>query len=262
VTENQMGGVRTAARDEGSEVAQHARQAASQVGNTVADQAAQVRRETAHQARNVVSDVRERVAAEAEDQATRVSKQLGRIADELGEMAGTASPGSMTAGAIRSAADTSRQAARFLDERGAQGLLDSARDYARRKPGTFLLGAAVAGFLVGRVAKSATGGQSQGQRQGGVVPVASERAGVAPEYGTEYGASATPAYGTSTTEYSETASPGYGQTSTSGYGQTSDPEYGQTTPGYSQPQTPPQSAPLTPSATPPNPSAGVPHVEP
>jgi hypothetical protein len=197
VTENQMGGVRTAARDEGSEVAQHAREAAGQVGGTVADQAAHVTRETADQARHVVHNVRERVAAEAEEQAVRVSKQLGRIADELGEMAGAAPSSSMTAGAIRSAADTSRQAARFLDERGAQGLLDSARDYARRKPGTFLLGAAVAGFLVGRVAKSATGGQSQGagrqQPQGGVVPVASERADVTPEYDAPaYGAPLTP----------------------------------------------------------------------
>lgn len=131
-----------------------------------------------------------------------MSKQLGRIADELGEMASTASPDSMSAGAIRSAADTSRQAARFLDERGAQGLLDSARDYARRKPGTFLLGAVVAGFLVGRVAKSATGGgQDQGRQpsQGGVVPVASERAGLTPDYAQPpapaYNDVPTPAYG-------------------------------------------------------------------
>jgi hypothetical protein len=71
VTENQMGGVRTAARDEGSEVAQHAREAA-------------VTRETADQARHVVHNVRERVAAEAEEQAVRVSKQLGRIAERAG----------------------------------------------------------------------------------------------------------------------------------------------------------------------------------
>lgn len=178
MTENQMG----------------AEEAARQVGNTVADQAGYVTRETREQARHVVADVRERVAAEAEEQALRVSKQLGRIADELGEMAGAAPSSSMSAGAIRSVADTSRQAARFLDERGAQGLLQSARDYARRKPGTFLLGAAVAGFLVGRVAKSATG-DSQGQRQqGGVMPVAAERADVTPDYSAapDYGAPLTP----------------------------------------------------------------------
>ena len=203
MTEYQTTGVRAAARDESSEVAQHAREAAGQVGSTVADQASHVTRETAQQARHVVQDVRERVAAEAEQQALRVSKQLGRIADELGEMASTASPGSMSAGAIRGVADTSRQAARFLDERGAQGLLDSARDYARRKPGTFLLGAAVAGFLVGRVAKSATGGD-QGRSpqdqtpqyqapQGGVTPVAADRPDVTPDYGTPLTPSASPA---------------------------------------------------------------------
>ncbi|MCR3750763.1 hypothetical protein [Lentzea californiensis] len=201
MTENQMGGVRTAARDEGIEVAQHAKEAVGQVGSTVREQASQVTQETAAQARHVVRDVRERVAAEAEDQAQRVSKQLGRIADELGQMAGNAPSDSMSAGAIQSAADTSRQAARFLDERGAQGLLDSARDYARRKPGTFLLGAAVAGFLVGRVAKSATGGggEQQGQhaQQGGVVPVTSERTDVpvVPERAgapTDFGAPLTP----------------------------------------------------------------------
>ena len=201
MTENQMGGVRTAARDEGFEVAQHAKDAAGQVGSTVRDEAAHVTRETAAQARHVVRDVRERVVAEAEEQATRVSKQLGRIADELGDMAGNAPSSSMSAGAIRSAADTSRQAARFLDERGAQGLLDSARDYARRKPGTFLLGAAVAGFLVGRIAKSATGGdqsqprqsQPQSQPQGGFVPVAAERSDVTPDYGAPLPASTAPA---------------------------------------------------------------------
>jgi hypothetical protein len=236
VTENQMGGVRTAARDEGTEVAQHAREAAGQVGSTVREQATQVTRETADQARHVVRDVRERVASEAEQQATRVSKQLGRIADELIDMARTAPPDSMTAGAIQSAADTSRQAARFLDERGAQGLLDSARDYARRKPGTFLLGAAVAGFLVGRVAKSATGGgQNQGQQrsQGGVVPVTSERADVAPEYG----APVTPQYGT---QYESQYEP-------------------RSEPRYEQPPTPAYGTPLTPNAAP---APGVPHDEP
>ncbi|MFD5830305.1 hypothetical protein [Lentzea sp. NPDC060358] len=196
MTENQTGGVRAAAGNEVSEVARHAEEAAGRVGGTVSDQAARVTHETADQARRIVGDVRERVAAEAEQQATRVSKQLGRIADELGGMAGNAPPDSLSAGAIQGVADTSRQAARFLDERGAQGLLDSARDYARRKPGTFLLGAAVAGFLVGRVAKSVTGGNQGEQRPqggGGVVPVAAERPDPAPDRGADYATG--PGYG-------------------------------------------------------------------
>lgn len=152
--ENQVGAVRETAQQEGTAVAQHARQAAGEVRATARDQVGQVAHEATGQAKHVVSDLRDRVAAEAEDQAKRVSRQIDRIADELGTMADGSGPDSMTAGALRQVSDAGRQAARYLDERGARGLLDSAQDFARRKPGTFLIGAAVAGFLVARAAKS------------------------------------------------------------------------------------------------------------
>lgn len=170
MTENQMGAVRGAAKEEGAAVAQHARQAAGDVGSTAGEQVRQVAQTAGTQARHAVHDVRERVVGEAEQQAQRVSQQLNRLADELSSMAEGSSQ-SMAAGAIRQVADTSRQAARFIDERGARGMLDSAQDFARRKPGAFLLGAAVAGFLVGRIAKSAGGQSGQGDvQQAGQVP--------------------------------------------------------------------------------------------
>ncbi|WP_158850818.1 hypothetical protein [Saccharothrix deserti] len=151
---NQVGAVRETAGQEGTAVAQHARQAAGEVSATAREQAGQVAQEATGQAKHVVRDMRERVAGEAEDQARRVSRQIDRIADELGTMADNSGPDSMTAGTLRQVSDAGRQAARYLDERGARGLLDSAQDFARRKPGTFLIGAAVAGFLVARAAKS------------------------------------------------------------------------------------------------------------
>jgi hypothetical protein len=154
VDENQVGAVRETAQQEGTAMAQHARQAAGDVGATARAQAGQVAHEATGQAKHVARDMRERVADEAEEQARRVSRQINRIADELGTMADGSGPDSLTAGALRQVADTSRQAARYLDERGARGLLDSAQDFARRKPGTFLIGAAVAGFMVARAAKS------------------------------------------------------------------------------------------------------------
>lgn len=163
MTDDQMGGVRGSAQQEGTAVAQHAREAAGEVRATAQEQFGQVAQEARSQANNVLRDARARVAEEAESQAHKASTQLGRIADELSSMADSAKPDSMSAGAIRQVADTSRQAARYLDERGARGLLGSAQDFARRRPGAFLLGAAVAGFLVGRVAKSATGSQGSGQ---------------------------------------------------------------------------------------------------
>ncbi|TWP53658.1 hypothetical protein FKR81_02535 [Lentzea tibetensis] len=121
MTENQVGGVREAAQQEGAAVAHHAKEAAGEVSAAAQEQVGQVAREARAQANHVVRDVRDKVA------------------------------------------DTSRQAARYLDERGARGLLDSAQDFARRRPDAFLLGAAAAGFVVGRVAKSATDQQGKGQ---------------------------------------------------------------------------------------------------
>ncbi|SES43328.1 MULTISPECIES: hypothetical protein [Lentzea] len=142
---------------EGTEVVHQARDAAGEVAVTAQEQIGHVVRETKSQADNVLRSAKDRVAGEADAQAKKVSTQLDRIADELSSMAESASPDALSAGAVRRVADTGRQAARFLDERGASGLLSSAQHFARRRPGAFLLGAAVAGFLVGRVAKSATG---------------------------------------------------------------------------------------------------------
>lgn len=212
--ENQVGAVRETAEQEGTAVAQHARQAAGEVRATAREQVGQVAHEAKGQAKHVVHDMRERVASEAEDQARRVSKQIDRIADELGSMAENSGPDSLTAGTLRQVSDAGRKAARYLDERGASGLLDTAQDYARRKPGTFLIGAAVAGFLIARAAKSLNAPdqsrQAQPQQtpqhgytdtlpttpvatQSAVPPVASSPSPV-PEYGSpEYG---TPGYGT------------------------------------------------------------------
>ncbi|MFE9748610.1 hypothetical protein ACFYOT_27190 [Saccharothrix saharensis] len=163
--ENQVGAVRETAGQEGTAVAQHARQAAGEVRSTAREQVGQVAHEATGQAKHVVRDMRERVATEAEEQARRVSRQIDRIADELGSMADGSGPDSLTAGALRQVSDAGRQAARYLDERGARGLLDTAQDFARRKPGTFLIGAAVAGFLVARAAKSMNAPDQSQSRQ-------------------------------------------------------------------------------------------------
>ncbi|MEO6086333.1 MAG: hypothetical protein ABIQ18_24790 [Umezawaea sp.] len=152
--DGRVGEVAASASQESGAVAQHAKSAAADVSTTAREQAREVAHETAGQARRVVDDVRQRASQEADDQAKRVVQGINRLADELTSMAEHSSEGSPAAGALRQVADTGRQAARYLDERG---VLDATQDFARRKPGTFLVGAAVAGFLVGRVVKSATG---------------------------------------------------------------------------------------------------------
>jgi len=75
---------------------------------------------------------------------------------------------------VHQIAETGRRAAEYLDRRGFEGAVGELQDFARRKPGTFLLGAAVAGFLVGRAAKAA-----QASSQG---PDTQFRADTRPDY--------------------------------------------------------------------------------
>jgi hypothetical protein len=58
---------------------------------------------------------------------------------------------------VQQVADGGRQVADWLDHRGLDGVLTEMRSFARRRPGIFLLGAGVTGFVIGRVAKSTAG---------------------------------------------------------------------------------------------------------
>jgi hypothetical protein len=61
----------------------------------------------------------------------------------------------------REVADRARSLSTHLEQREPRDLLDDVRDFARRKPGTFLLGALAAGVVAGRLArgtKDAQGG--------------------------------------------------------------------------------------------------------
>jgi len=198
------------------------RSAAGEVAGTAKDQTQQVVRETGNQARQVAQQTRERMATEARNQTERASGSLRQWSDELASMAESSKPDSPVRDAVHQIADTGRRAADYLDRRGFEGAVGELQDFARRKPGTFLLGAAVAGFLVGRVAKASAQG-SQGSdsdfrgdslredyRQGRAYNVPEPTFAAEPAYGQEprtYG-QGTPGYGQGATPSGQ---PPYGQ---------------------------------------------------
>ena len=55
---------------------------------------------------------------------------------------------------VRRLGEGGRRAADYLEDRGPEGLLDDVQEFARRKPGTFLLIAAAAGFAIGRLGRA------------------------------------------------------------------------------------------------------------
>ncbi|GAA2185911.1 hypothetical protein [Micromonospora lupini] len=144
------GGVREQARHVGSEAAH----AGGAVAQTAKEQGTEVGREAARQARNLYGEARSQLASQTGEQQRRAAGGLRSIADEMRTMAeqgGQAGPVSELA---RQAADRVHGVAGWLEEREPGDLINEVRDYARRNPGTFLVGAAVLGVLAGRLTRS------------------------------------------------------------------------------------------------------------
>lgn len=137
----------------GGQKTEAARAAADEVASTAMGQArsfvGEARSETGH----VMDDVRDRLREEAESQTRKASGSLRQWSQDLDSMAEHAKTDSPVGDVVRQVADGGRGTADFLDDRGLDGLLDEARDLARRRPVAFLVGAAVAGFALGRVLK-------------------------------------------------------------------------------------------------------------
>jgi hypothetical protein len=135
---------RTSAADEGKHVAAVA-----------AGEVKDVASEAADQARGVVDDALGQVRGQLDDQGRqqkdRLAGTLASFGDDLGRMAES---GSGLAGDLaHELADRAQSLSRHLDGREPSELLDDVRRFARRRPGTFLLGALAAGVVVGRLAR-------------------------------------------------------------------------------------------------------------
>jgi hypothetical protein len=142
------GGVRQAA----STAVEAAGGAVGDTVGTAREQAGQVAGEAKAQARNLAREVRDRVGAEARSQNDRLADGVRRFADELDEMAATRGD-SPASNVVTQVSQGGRRIADYLAEHGPDGLLEDVQDFARRRPGTFLLAAAAAGFVVGRLGK-------------------------------------------------------------------------------------------------------------
>jgi hypothetical protein len=159
-----------AAKDEAREVATTAADRGSEVAHTAADEAKHVAAHAQREARDLLREGREQLETQARDGQRKAAQSLHQLAGELDRMAGqTDSPG-VAADVARQVSDRTRTVADWLEHREPGDLLDEVRRFARRRPGTFLVGAAVAGALVGRLTrgvvaqqKEDSGGSADGQ---------------------------------------------------------------------------------------------------
>jgi hypothetical protein len=141
------------AKNEATNVGQTAKEASGQVAATAADQARDVADVTKRQAQDLLDQGRTQVREQAIGQQQKAAQGLSSLAQELRGLANGTSTGAP--GPARDLLDQAsgkvEEFSSWLQNREPADLLDEVRMFARRKPGMFLLGAAAAGILAGRL---------------------------------------------------------------------------------------------------------------
>ena len=144
------------AKQAAGNVAGEAGDKAGQVASQAKDKAAQVASTAADKANDVLSSTRQELRDKASQEATNFGDRLSSFAEELRSMSRASDEsGGMTGGVVSSLADQVDRSAQRLSNGELDQVVDDVKRFARNNPGVFLLGAAGAGFAIGRLLRSA-----------------------------------------------------------------------------------------------------------
>lgn len=143
-----------AAKAEAGNVAQTSKESAASVAGTAKEQGQQVLSEATNQAKNLLDETKSQVTSQAGEQQQRAATGLRSVGEDLRSMASTSFSSGVATQLVQHASEQVNQVAGWLENRQPGDLLEDVRNFARRKPGTFLIGAAVAGMLAGRATRA------------------------------------------------------------------------------------------------------------
>ncbi|MFK3981961.1 hypothetical protein ACI2K4_16490 [Micromonospora sp. NPDC050397] len=143
-----------AAKQGAAQTGQQVSQAGGQLAQSAAAQGKDVAGEASRQARELMGQASSQLKEQAMAQQHRAADGLRALGDQLQAMSDRNDQPGMAGDLVRHAAGRAHQAAEWLNQREPGTVVHEVRDYARRNPGLFLAGAAVAGVLVGRLGKS------------------------------------------------------------------------------------------------------------
>jgi gas vesicle protein len=152
-------GTAEVAREQAAHVAETAQESGQHVVETAKEEAANVAQEAKSQVGDLFAQTGQELKDQAAKQQERVASGLRSVSDELGQMA-RSSEGGMATDLVHQAASKTGEIASWLDQRDPGSLLDEVKSFARRRPGTFIAAAAIAGVLAGRLTRSIAGGAS------------------------------------------------------------------------------------------------------
>ncbi|MEE2523890.1 hypothetical protein QMY03_09195 [Arthrobacter sp. KFRI-F3372] len=155
-----------AAKEEASHVAGQAVSAARGVAQTAKEEVANVASEAKSSAKDVLSQAKSGFSSQAGTQQQKAAEGIRTISSQLQTMADAPEQKGVASDLIRQAADRTSAVASWIEGKDPAALLGDVQSFARRKPGTFLLLAAGAGMLAGRLTRGLTAVTSATQGAG------------------------------------------------------------------------------------------------
>jgi hypothetical protein len=157
-SEGGPGSRKQAAKEEASNVAGHAASAAQGVAQTAKEEVANVTSEAKSSAKGLLSQAKSGLSSQAGTQQQKAAEGIRTISSQLQTMAEAPEQQGIASDLIRQAAQRSESVASWIENKEPGDLLGDVQRFARNRPGTFLLLAAGAGILVGRLGRGLQAG--------------------------------------------------------------------------------------------------------
>jgi len=219
-------------KDKAAEAVEQSKHAAGEVAQTAGEHVQEVKDEAVKQARDLVGEARQNVNRQVGEQHQNLVTNLRSLSSELGSMVDRSEQSGTATELVSQARERVDGVVNWLDGKEPGDVLAELRTFARRRPGTFLLGALAAGVVAGRLTRGAVAAHNDDSRSAG--HAAGHAAGRPSTIGGEPTAAlATSAYEPGTGYAHTTGTPGYEQSNggqAAGYGMGghyAEPAYGE-----------------------------------
>jgi hypothetical protein len=147
----------TSTADTAKEQATHLKDKATEAGGHLLGEAKGEAAAVTHEARRQLGDLwsqaRSEVSGQASTQQSRLAGGLASVGGQLTQMADAPDEQNLATDIAREIGARVTSVGRWLEEHGPDEALDEVRSFARRRPGTFLVLAAGAGVVLGRLTR-------------------------------------------------------------------------------------------------------------
>jgi hypothetical protein len=148
--------------DKAQQAASTASDEAGRVTDVAKEQAQEVAAEVKTQARDLLGELRTQVREQSVSQRDQLAQTLRQFGDDLDEMNRSTTGSGLASDLTDRAASKAREFSTYVNDHEPGDLVEEMRAFARRRPGTFLVGAAIAGVVAGRLTRGAVASSSAG----------------------------------------------------------------------------------------------------